>query len=111
MQTVNYDGVLEEGRSAFPVIERALPDGGRVAFHREYELAGLPERVLNKTRLVTPAGEQRAQWPLVPLRRDEVLRFLREAGLSEIREFGDYDRSPFSTTSPALIVVGRLPAV
>lgn len=110
VQTVNYDCVLEEGRSAFPAIERTLPDGGRVAFFREYDLAGLPERVLNKTRLVTPAGEQFAQWPLVPLRRDEVVRCLREAGLSEIREYGDYDRSPFSKGSPALIAVGRQPA-
>jgi hypothetical protein len=60
---------------------------------------------------VTPAGEQRAQWPLLPLRRDEVVRFMREAGLSVILEYGDYDRSPFSVTSPALIVVGRQSAV
>lgn len=107
IQTVNYDRVLEEGRSAFPVIERTLPDGGRVAFYREYDLDGLPERVLNKTRLATPGGESRAAWPLVPLRRDEVVGFLREAGLADIREFGDYDRSPFSRTAPALIVVGQ----
>lgn len=107
IQTVNYDRVLAEGRSSFPVIERDLPEGGRVAFHREYDMAGLPERVLNKTRLVSPAGEQRAEWPLVPLLREDVARFLRQAGLPEIQEYGDYDRSPFTTISPALILVGR----
>jgi len=107
IQTVNYDRVLEEGRSAFPVIERVLPNGARVAFFREYDMGGLPERVLNRTRLVTPAGEQQAAWPLVPLRRDDAVGFLRETGLTEIQEFGDYDRNPFSRNSPALIVVGR----
>ena len=107
VQTVNYDRVLAEGRSAFPVIERTLPDGGRVAFFREYDMGESPERVLNRTRLVTPAGERRAEWPLVPLRREEIVRFMRQAGLTGIREYGDYDRSPYASTSPALIAVGR----
>lgn len=38
VQTVNFDRILAEGRAAFPVIERALPDGGRIAFFREYDL-------------------------------------------------------------------------
>jgi len=107
VQTVNFDRILEERRASFPVIERALPDGGRIAFHREYDLEGLPERVLFKTRLATPAGGQEAAWPLVPLRRDDVLGDLREAGLAAVAAFGDYDRSPFSMGAPALIVVAR----
>jgi hypothetical protein len=110
IQTVNFDRVLAESRATFPVIERALPDGGRVAFFREYDLGGLPGRILFRTRLLTPGGEQRAQWPLLPLRSDEVVRFLREAGLPAVREFGDYDLRAFSESSPALIVVGQTAA-
>ena len=111
LQTVNFDRVLDEGRASFPVIERVLPDGGRVAFFREYDLEGLPERLLFKTRLVTPVGERRAAWPLLPLRREEIVRCVGDAGLSGVQLLGDYDGNPFSGGSPALIIVGerRLP--
>ena len=82
LQTVNFDRVLDERRAAFPVIERVLPDGGRVAFFREYDWEALPGRLLFKTRLVTPVGEHRAAWPLLPLRREEVVRCVGDAGLS-----------------------------
>ena len=107
VQTVNFDRVLAEGSATFPVIERELPEGGRLAFFREYDLGGLPERVLFKTRLVTPAGERRAAWPLAPLRRDELIGHLGGAGLAEVEEYGDYSRVPFTTGSPALILVAR----
>ncbi|MHB8834839.1 MAG: hypothetical protein ACYC9Y_03930 [Candidatus Methylomirabilia bacterium] len=107
LQTVNFDQVLDEGRAAFPVIERVLPDGGRIAFFREYDWVELPGRLLFKTLLVTPAGERRAAWPLLPLRREEVVRYVDDAGFSGIQVLGDHDRSPFSGASPALIVVGE----
>jgi SAM-dependent methyltransferase len=106
LQTVNFDRVLGEAGPAFPVIERVLPDGGRVAFFREYDREALPGRLLFKTRLVTPAGERRAAWPLLPLLREELERCVADAGLGAVRVFGDYDRSPFSAAAPALIVVG-----
>ena len=112
LQTVNFDRVLDERRATFPVIERILPDGGgRIAFFREYDWDALPGRLLFKTRLETPVGERQAAWPLLPLRREEVVHCVGEAGLFDIQVLGDYDRSPFSGTSPALIVVGerRLP--
>jgi hypothetical protein len=56
---------------------------------------------------VTPAGERRAAWPLVPLRRDDLLRCCEEAGLREMRDFGDYDRLPFARNSPALILLAQ----
>lgn len=105
VQTVNFDRVLEERSAAFPVIERTLPDGGRIAFHREYDLSELPERVLFKTRLLTPAGERLGAWPLVPLRRGELSGFLEEAGLADVSAFGDYSRVPFEAKSPALILL------
>lgn len=107
VQTVNFDKVLAQGSASFPVIERALPDGGRVAFHREYDLRALPDHVQFKTRLETPAGARSASWPLVPLRRDELVGFLRDAGLGGIEEYGDYSRIPLAIDSPALILVAR----
>jgi SAM-dependent methyltransferase len=107
LQTVNFDTVAAEGRGVFPVIERALPGGGRISFHREYDLGCLPDHILFRTRLVTPAGERSAAWPLVPLRRDELVRFARDAGLDEIVVFGDYGRVPFAAESPALILVAQ----
>ena len=104
VQTVNFDRVLEEGSASFPVIERTQPGGSRIAFFREYDLSALPEHILFKTRLVTHAGECRAAWPLVPLRRDELIRYFRETGLREIRDYGDYSRVPYAKDSPALIL-------
>jgi glycine/sarcosine N-methyltransferase len=107
IQTVNFDRILEEGSVSFPVIERTLPDGGRVSFFREYDLDALPERLLFRTLLVTPKGEQRGAWPLVPLRRDEMAQFLCAAGLPAMQAFGDYDRRPFAGNSPALILLAQ----
>jgi SAM-dependent methyltransferase len=107
VQCVNFDRILAEGRAAFPVIERTRPDGGRVSLFREYDVERLAERVIFRTRLVTPRGEQRTAWPLVPLRRDELALYFTRAGLTGVLEFGDYDRSPFTETSPALIVAGE----
>lgn len=107
VQTVNFDKVLQLRSASFPVIERALPEGGRVAFHREYDLRALPDQVQFKTRLETPAGDRSASWPLVPLRRDELVGFLRDAGLAGIEAYGDYSRIPFAADSPALIIVAR----
>jgi SAM-dependent methyltransferase len=107
VQTVNFDKVLAAGASSFPVIERTLPGGGRIAFQREYDLSGLPARILFKTRLGTPAGEHGAAWPLVPLRREELAHLMRDAGLEPAEEYGDYSRVPFAADSPALILVGR----
>lgn len=95
---------LNERQQGF--FERLLPDGGRVTFFREYDREALPGRLLFKTRLVTPVGEHQAAWPLLPLRREEVTRCVDDAGLGGIQVLGDYDCSPFSGTSPALIVVG-----
>ena len=107
VQTVNFDRVLEEGSASFPVLERTAPDGGRVAFYREYDLGALPEHILFKTRLVTPEGEREAAWTLVPLRRDELVGYFREAGFHEIHDFGDYNRIPFARNSPALILLAQ----
>jgi glycine/sarcosine N-methyltransferase len=107
LQTVNFDRILAEGRAAFPVIERTAPGGGRIAFFREYDMTGLPERIMFKTRLVTPAGERSAAWPLLPLRKDEVAQHLRKAGVPAIRAFGDYTRIPFAPDSPALVLLGE----
>lgn len=107
VQTVNFDRILAEGKAAFPVIERTLPDGGRVALLREYDLGEAPERILFRTRLETPGRVSEAAWPLVPLRRDELLGFLEAAGLTAAEAFGDYDRTPFSMGSPALLLVAR----
>jgi SAM-dependent methyltransferase len=107
IQTVNFDLVLDEGGISFPVIERALPAGGRIAFHREYDLGALPERILFKTRLETSEGVHRSAWPLVPLRREELVLDLGDAGLCEINEFGDYSRQPYGRNSPALILLAQ----
>ena len=107
IQTVNFDRILEAGGFSFPVIERELPRGGRIVFHREYDLTTLPERILFKTRLESPAGERCATWPLVPLRWEELLHDLGEAGLQDALEFGDYDRQPYERNSPALILLAR----
>lgn len=107
IQTVNFDRILAEGRASFPVIERTLPGGDRIAFHREYDLGALPESILFRTRLVTPAGERLAAWPLVPLRREILVQMQNEAGLPAVREFGDYDRTPFTGASPALILLAQ----
>jgi SAM-dependent methyltransferase len=107
LQTVNFDKILTEGCAEFPVIERSLPDGGRIAFFRDYDMADLPARILFRTRLVTPEGERSAAWPLLPLRGEEVVQYLREAGVDDIREFGDYNRIAYAPDSPALILLGQ----
>lgn len=107
VQTVNFDRILADRSATFPVIERTLPGGGRIAFFREYDVSGLPERIVFRTRLATPQGEQAGAWPLTPLRHDDLVQLLEEAGLRRVEQFGDYRRAPFTMDSPALIVVAQ----
>lgn len=107
LQTVNYDRILREGRATFPPLVRELPGGGTVTFRREYVFGRPDGRLLFRTALETPDGAVAAEWPLLPLVRDEIAAGLAAAGLSPEGEYGDYDLSWRLPDSPALILVAR----
>ncbi len=107
VQTVNFDRVLADGRADFPVIRRELPAGGSVVLERSYDLAAIPGRILFNLALTAGGGTSTASWPLRPIRRDELADALTAAGFAAVETFGDYDRSPFTDRSPALVAIAR----
>ncbi len=107
VQTVNFDRVLADRRADFPVIRRELPGGGSIVLERSYDLSAIPGRVLFNLALTAGGETSAASWPLRPIRRDELVDALSAAGFAAVETFGDYDRSPFTDRSPALVAVAR----
>lgn len=108
IQMVNFDRILVEG-AEFPVLRRELPGGGQVELRRSYDLEALPGRALFTIELTAGGGTARSSWPLLPIRRDDLADRLSSAGFAGVETFGDYDRSPFTGRSPALVVTARRP--
>jgi len=105
VQIVNYDRVLAGGLERMPVLERILPDGGRVVLHRENAPSERPGCILFRTRLETPAGKQERAHELRALARRELEDLLADAGFNPEAWHGDWSRAPWSVEAPATIVI------
>lgn len=106
IQLVNFDRYLAEGTLLFPVIEREDPplrlerkyaptDNGLILFTTHLSLFNpqnnrMPKKYIDRTKLI-------------PIDSDSMTAWLKEAGFSEIQLYGDFDRSPWTSDSPAAV--------
>lgn len=106
IQVVNFDAVLAAGGLTPPLIERELKDGRRVVVGRQFTPEG--EDLVRFRFSLTLDGERKDTESLhLALRRHEFETLLPAAGFGEMEFFGDFDRSPWSPSAPATIVVAR----
>ena len=107
LQILNYERLLREGVTELPMIRAAE---GTVEFRRRYEWEG-ERRVLFRTSLRFSGSDEpriaRNEIPLYPVYHEELWEMLANAGFGDIRFYGDFARSEFSTGSEALVCLAR----
>lgn len=103
IQIINYDRILDQDVRGLPTIE-----SDRIRFQRDYfrdDVTGLID--FHTVLTVKSSGlTLENSVPLYPLRRDELLGYMRGAGFQDIREYGGFDEKDFSPDSIPLIVTG-----
>jgi SAM-dependent methyltransferase len=107
IQIVNYDRILDQNITSLPTIETKDDDGNPIAFHRDYDMSGLPGVIRFNTRLKVKGEETAGSVPLVPLRSEQLLDAAGKAGFIKSHLFGGYDFSPFSPDSQGCILTAE----
>ena len=106
-QTVNFDAVLREGRSAFPERRIEDPEEGPLVFRRRYLFDGAPERLLFRLELTGEALHLREEIPLRPYSCQDQKVLIESCGFRIEQTYGDWDGSAHAADSPAIILVAR----
>ncbi len=107
LQILNYERLLREGVTELPTLRASE---GTVEFRRRYEWEG-DRKVLFRTSIRLAGADApriaRNEIPLYPVYPEELREMLASAGFRDIRFFGDFARSEFSSGSEALVCLAR----
>ena len=107
LQILNYERLLREGVTDLPLIRTSE---GAVEFRRKYEWEGARKvRFHTSLRFSGPDEPRiaRNEIPLYPVYAEELWEMLTNAGFVDIRFYGDFARSEFSSGSEALVCLAR----
>ncbi len=101
LQTVNYDRVLKQNIHNLPTIENE-----KIQFVRIYRYLPGQKRIIFQSRLHIKATEEVLQQEvqLFPLQKHELEADLKQAGFNHLEFFGDFQKTPYSQESMALVV-------
>jgi 2-polyprenyl-3-methyl-5-hydroxy-6-metoxy-1,4-benzoquinol methylase len=105
VQILNYDYILDNDIERLPVIEDE-----QIRFERSYRKENGSEILHFDTVLFDKIRNKKItnSIPLYPLRREELHRYVEEAGFTSITCFGGFDSSPLEPTSLPLILTAAL---
>jgi glycine/sarcosine N-methyltransferase len=100
LQVVNYRRILDQGISELPLIESE-----HCTFRREYVYDRENHRIRfrGELRLKNSGDRFESVETLYPLTYEELEPAMVRAGFSQVRFFGNEDRSSYESSSPALI--------
>lgn len=88
--------------------ERVTPDGWEVT--EERRITGQPPRIEKHGKIRFPSGKVRQFYESVRLYTPEELsKAMQRMGLVNIRLFGDYAGTPYSSAAPRAIFIGQKP--
>lgn len=100
IQSVNYDRVLKYQVQSLPTIER--PEQGLV-FERAYQHVASGIQFMGRLHVGNQMFESETH--LLPILKDDLKKAFICAGFSEMGFYGDFEESPFTTESPALVTL------
>lgn len=100
IQSVNYDRVLKYQLQSLPTIERP---GAGLVFERAYQHVASGIQFLG--RLHVGDEQYEAETHLLPILKDDLKKAFICAGFSEMGFYGDFEESPFTAESPALVTL------
>jgi ubiquinone/menaquinone biosynthesis C-methylase UbiE len=109
VQTVNMDSFLALGRMDFPRLSAHLPNGREAWLDRTYRLLPSREHLVFGTELTIGSGSHRFEARLLCVTREQLLSAFCVAGFSSVNCYGDFQKSEWTESSPATIVVGFAP--
>ena len=107
LQILNYERLKRDMITELPMIRASE---GAVEFRRKYEWEG-DRRVVFRTSLRFAGTDEprivRNEIPLYPIYPEELWEMMTNAGFGDIRFYGNFARSEFSTGSEALVCLAR----
>jgi SAM-dependent methyltransferase len=98
LQIVNYDRILDKQVSSLPTISNA-----NLTMTREYTLH--QGKILFKTLLDVEGFAYENEVKLLPLRSDELISILLEAGFARYEQYGDFVGSSFNRLESMSLVI------
>ncbi len=99
LQTVNYDYILDEKIMALPLI-----DNDQITFERKYSYSAGKFLFQGKLEVKAEKVCLVSEVELFPVRSAELRVVLEKAGFSDIRLYGDFQESPYTVKSKALVL-------
>lgn len=103
LQIVNYDRILRHKQTELPLI--TVPDK-HLTLVRRYVLS--PESVQFMTELQCGAERWVSETRLLALKQVDLATSLESAGFKDIVFYGDFEKTPWNSESPATIAVVHL---
>lgn len=101
IQIINYDRILDHGIEGLPTV--AVPDKD-IIFERIYGYDESSHTIDFRSILHVDGETKEASLHLLPLRKDELLRALKEAGFHQTDIQGGFNGEPFNDASMPLVV-------
>lgn len=104
IQIINYDRILDEGIDHLPTIR--VPEIG-LTFERHYKYDAENHLINFSSKVIQNDEVEEATVPLLPLRKDELVKLLMEVGYEEIHLYGSFKMDPYTESSVPLIVKAK----
>lgn len=104
IQIINYDRILKEHIDHLPTIH--VPDIG-LTFKRNYTYDAEAHLIDFSSQLTLQGETEEASVLLFPLKSEELVHLLMEAGFEEIHLYGSFKKDPYTDSSLPLIVVAK----
>lgn len=104
IQIINYDRILKEHIDHLPTIH--VPEIS-LTFERNYNYDAEAHLVDFSSKLTLQGETEEASVLLFPLKSEELVHLLMEAGFEEIHLYGSFKKDPYTDSSLPLIVVAK----
>ena len=104
IQIINYDRILKEHIDHLPTIH--VPEIS-LTFERNYTYDVEAHLVDFSSKLTLQGETEEASVLLFPLKSEELVHLLMEAGFEEIHLYGSFKKDPYTDSSLPLIVVAK----
>lgn len=104
IQIINYDKILDNDIKSLPTIE--VPEKG-VTFSRYYYYDLTSHSIEFASKLTVNGEVQESSVYLFPLRKDELIKELENAGFKDIETYKNFKGEPYEKEAMPLIVKAR----
>jgi len=101
LQIINYDRIIDKNIVGLPTIEN-----DHVKFVRDYHYEANSNKIIFKTLLTIKKEGREIEnvLPLYPIRKDDLLKLLKDAGFKHIDFYGNFKREQLQENSIPLLV-------